>query len=43
MRSLIADKILENIRNCTPYSLDIMGFHLQIDKDVYPHQENRFF
>jgi len=37
MRSETADEILEQIRRqITPYNLDIMGFHLQIEKEVYP-------
>ncbi len=37
MRSKAADEILNHIRmQTTPYSVDIMGFHLQIYDRVYP-------
>ena len=43
MRSLTAEKILEDIRRISPYSLDIMGFHIQVDNNVYPPREESVF
>lgn len=37
MRSKTADGILKHLRTqVTPYFIDILGFHLQIDEGVYP-------